>query len=61
MKIEIRCFDVNYESVPVVGLDWYNGLNGYMHSLCPILAICYENGKTQLMRNESDTSKFFLF
>lgn len=56
MRLEIFCHDSAIEAITVVGLDWYNGQNGNMHSLCPNLAICYENGKLQLMCNESDTS-----
>ncbi|RZC42807.1 WD repeat-containing protein 35, partial [Asbolus verrucosus] len=58
MQIEIFCNEVMLELIPVVGLDWYNGQNGHMHALCPNLAICYENGRAQIMRNESDTSKY---
>lgn len=57
MQVEIFCNQISYETIPVVGLDWYNGQNGHMHALCPNLAICYENGRAQIMRNESDTSK----
>lgn len=38
----------------IVNLDWYDGKNGYIASDSPSLAICYQNGKIQLMRNESD-------
>lgn len=41
----------------VVGLTWYNGRNGYVEPDCPTLAICYDNGRMQIMRNESDDSK----
>lgn len=41
----------------VVGLTWYNGRNGYVDPDCPTLAICYDNGRMQIMRNESDDSK----
>lgn len=54
MHIEIECLERGHEEVAVVGLDWYNGKNGLMHAGCPCLAICYENGRVQLMCNESD-------
>ncbi|KAH0816706.1 hypothetical protein GEV33_006088 [Tenebrio molitor] len=60
MQIEIFCNEVTLELIPVVGLDWYNGQNGHMHALCPNLAICYENGRAQIMRNESDTNPVVL-
>lgn len=59
MKIEIQCLDNTNIEAPVVCLDWYNGKNGYVHMLCPSLAICYENGRLQLMSNENDTRLFF--
>lgn len=42
----------------VVGLTWYNGRNGYVEPDCPTLAICYDNGRMQIMRTESDDSMY---
>ncbi|KAL1493198.1 hypothetical protein ABEB36_011298 [Hypothenemus hampei] len=53
MKLKVLCQD-SYQSVQITGLDWYNGSGGVMHSMCPTLAIWFNNGKIQLMRNESD-------
>lgn len=36
----------------------YNGYNGYIEPRVPCLAICYENGKIQLMRDENDGGRF---
>lgn len=55
MRLEIQCIDLASEQVSVVGLDWYDGKFGYTHPFCPSLVVCYENGKMQLMCNESDT------
>ncbi|KAJ8923826.1 hypothetical protein NQ315_010408 [Exocentrus adspersus] len=60
MRVNIICHDTNFEQIPIVGLDWYNGINGYMHALCPNLAITFENGRTQIMRNESDTNPIII-
>ncbi|CAH0562507.1 unnamed protein product [Brassicogethes aeneus] len=60
MKIEILSHDTTYDLSPVVGLDWYDGLHGYMHALCPNLSICYANGRAQIMRNESDVEPIIL-
>ncbi|XP_018578851.1 WD repeat-containing protein 35 isoform X2 [Anoplophora glabripennis] len=60
MRVNVVCHDTNYEQIPIVGLDWYNGINGYMHALCPNLAITFENGRTQVMRNESDTNPIII-
>ncbi|XP_015596434.1 WD repeat-containing protein 35 [Cephus cinctus] len=38
----------------IVALHWYDGKNGYVALDCPTLAICYQSGRVQLMRNESD-------
>lgn len=57
MRINIACHDTTFETVPIVGLDWFNGVNSSMSMQCPNLAITFENGKTQLMRNENDTSE----
>lgn len=57
MKIDIQCINLSEEQVTVVGLDWYDGKNGYGQANATTLAICYENGRLQLMNNESDPSK----
>ncbi|XP_017782759.1 PREDICTED: WD repeat-containing protein 35 [Nicrophorus vespilloides] len=59
MRLEVQCLE-STDIVAVVGLDWYNGKHGYIHALCPCLAICYENGRMQLMYNESDPSPVIL-
>nr|XP_023029130.1 WD repeat-containing protein 35 [Leptinotarsa decemlineata] len=60
MRIAILCHDSNFDSIPIVGLDWYNGTNGNTQADLPNLAIAFENGKAQLMRNESDTNPVVL-
>ncbi|KAL3289754.1 hypothetical protein HHI36_023149 [Cryptolaemus montrouzieri] len=60
MKVEMRCLETPDENIPVAAMDWYSGKHGYMHSLCPNLVICYENGRAQLMCNESDTDPIVL-
>jgi WD repeat-containing protein 35 len=40
--------------VPIVGINWYDGGEGCSDPLAPTLAIAYENGRVQIMRNESD-------
>ncbi|KAJ1332158.1 hypothetical protein BSLG_008975 [Batrachochytrium salamandrivorans] len=39
----------------LAAIDWYNGSKGYMEPCVPCLAVCYENGKIQIMRNDKDT------
>lgn len=38
----------------IVAMHWYNGKYGYTALDCPTLAICYENGTIQLMKDTSD-------
>lgn len=52
MKINIQCVNLGpSRSISVVGLAWYSGLTLPNR---PVLAVCYETGKMQLMRNEND-------
>lgn len=39
------------KTIPIIGLNWYSGCT---QGNRPTLAICYENGKIQLMKNEYD-------
>ena len=41
----------------VVSLQWYDGKHGLPQPESPTLVICYENGRLQIMVNESDESK----
>ena len=40
----------------LAGIDWYDGSEGYIDGACPCLAIGYQNGRVQIMRNERDDS-----
>uniref|UniRef100_A0A0P4W8W7 WD repeat-containing protein 35 n=1 Tax=Scylla olivacea TaxID=85551 RepID=A0A0P4W8W7_SCYOL len=53
-RLNIQCLGSMGLGAMVVGLTWYNGRNGYVDPDCPTLAICYDNGRMQIMRNESD-------
>lgn len=44
------------ESVPIVGIHWYNGAEGLADLSYPTVAICFQNGICQLMRGEYDDS-----
>ena len=45
-------------AIHIAGIAWYNGLNGYLEPNCPSLAICFESGRCQIMKNDIDESKF---
>ncbi|XP_045482678.1 WD repeat-containing protein 35 isoform X2 [Harmonia axyridis] len=56
-KLVIHCLDSPDEEVPIACIDWYSGKHGYINYFCPNLAISYENGRVQLMYNESGSSE----
>jgi WD repeat-containing protein 35 len=37
-----------------VGIEWYDSRAGHAEPGCPVLAICLDNGRMQLMRHEMD-------
>lgn len=56
MKMAISCL-VAAGSVSIAGIQWYAGTRGYVRPDCPCLAICFDNGRCQIMRYENDESK----
>lgn len=57
MKVNIQCVSLSTnKSISVIGLSWYNGT---VPSNRPTLAVCYENGWAQIMRNENDDCNNF--
>lgn len=38
----------------IAAIDWYNGSAGYLLPNVPCLAVCYEDGKIQILRNQRD-------
>lgn len=57
-KINIQCVQLSsMRSVSIVGLNWYSG---FTQGNRPVLAICYENGKIQLMKNEYDDNPMII-
>lgn len=54
MKLNIQCVYLTpSKSITVVGLCWYHDA---VSPNRPVLAVCYENGKMQIMRSENDDS-----
>ncbi|KAJ3091801.1 WD repeat-containing protein 35 [Quaeritorhiza haematococci] len=41
-------------NVKIAAMDWYNGANGYMEPRIPCLAICFENGRIYILRDDKD-------
>uniref|UniRef100_A0A3Q2X111 WD repeat-containing protein 35 n=1 Tax=Haplochromis burtoni TaxID=8153 RepID=A0A3Q2X111_HAPBU len=54
MKMTISCLVNVTGAVSIAGIHWYAGSGGYVEPDCPCLAICFDNGRCQIMRYESD-------
>lgn len=55
MKLSIQCVNLTGSRIiSVVGMSWHHG---QVTQNRPTLAICYENGKLQIMKNENDECK----
>lgn len=56
MKLNIQCVPLGpTRSIAVVGMSWFHHVQSPNR---PSLAICYETGKFQIMRNENDDCKY---
>jgi len=53
-KLALPCIEDSAQPVKLVGLHWYHGNEGFSDSKNPSLAICFENGRCQVMRSEMD-------
>ncbi|CAG5134548.1 unnamed protein product, partial [Candidula unifasciata] len=59
-KMKVYCLANVTGAIHISGLEWYNGLNGYLEPNCPSLALCYDNGRCQIMKNEGDEDPVLL-
>ena len=58
-KLPVMCLaDLNTQTSKIVGLEWYKGEHGYIEPDCPCLAICFSNGRCQIMRHEADEGRW---
>lgn len=56
MKLNIQCVVLTAKkNLTVVGLHWHHGQTGGNR---PVLVVCYENGKLQIMKNENDDREY---
>lgn len=53
-RLEVQCLQNATGAASIAGLVWYNGRLGYVETNCASLAICFDNGRCQIMRNETD-------
>ncbi|KAF4016576.1 hypothetical protein G4228_007779, partial [Cervus hanglu yarkandensis] len=54
MKMKLNCLVNVTGAVSIAGIHWYHGAEGYVEPDCPCLAICFDNGRCQIMRHEND-------
>ncbi|XP_053476198.1 WD repeat-containing protein 35 isoform X1 [Ictalurus furcatus] len=54
MKMTLHCLTNLTGAISIAGIHWYAGTEGYVEPDCPCLAICYDNGRCQVMRHEND-------
>ncbi|CAG2226168.1 IFT121 [Mytilus edulis] len=53
-KVQVYCLSGVSGALRIAGLQWYNGVHGYVEPNCPSLAICFDSGRCQIMRSELD-------
>uniref|UniRef100_H2ZPD4 WD repeat-containing protein 35 n=1 Tax=Ciona savignyi TaxID=51511 RepID=H2ZPD4_CIOSA len=53
-KVELYCLVNVTGAVSLAALDWYNGRLGFVEPDCPSLVVCFDNGRCQIMKHESD-------
>ncbi|XP_042704625.1 WD repeat-containing protein 35 isoform X10 [Chrysemys picta bellii] len=54
MKMKLNCLVNVTGAFSIAGIHWYPGTEGYTEQDCPCLAICFDNGRCQIMRHEND-------
>ncbi|XP_048590308.1 WD repeat-containing protein 35-like isoform X2 [Nematostella vectensis] len=55
-KLTLFCLTNVTGAVRITGINWYSGADGYSDADIPCLAICFDNGRMQIMRHELDES-----
>ncbi|KAF3844601.1 hypothetical protein F7725_007764 [Dissostichus mawsoni] len=54
VKMTISCLSNATGAISIAGIHWYSGTGGYVEPDCPCLAICFDNGRCQIMRYDND-------
>ncbi|XP_014880657.1 WD repeat-containing protein 35-like [Poecilia latipinna] len=60
MKMNISCLAGATGAVSLAGIHWYAGAGGYSEPDSPCLAICFDNGRCQIMRYENDENPVYI-
>eukprot|EP00039_Didymoeca_costata_P008719 m.115408 g.115408 ORF g.115408 m.115408 type:complete len:1163 (+) comp14202_c1_seq1:133-3621(+) len=53
-KMDLQCLQGSPGTPKIIGMSWYGGEFGFVEAECPVLAVCFQNGRLQIMRSESD-------
>jgi len=53
-KLPLYCLEGCAGTANIIGIDWYDGLEGYADPNAPTLALGLDNGRVQMMRQEND-------
>ncbi|XP_028927850.1 WD repeat-containing protein 35 isoform X2 [Ornithorhynchus anatinus] len=59
-KMKLNCLVNVTGAISIAGIHWYHGTEGYVEPDCPCLAICFDNGRCQIMRQENDQNPILL-
>ena len=57
-KLNIMCLADLATTAKIVSLEWYKGEHGYLEPDCPCLAVCFDNGRCQIMKHEADDGMY---
>ncbi|KAG8445687.1 hypothetical protein GDO86_010460 [Hymenochirus boettgeri] len=60
VKMSLSCLVNVTGALSIAGMHWYAGTKGYVEPDCPCLAICFDNGRCQIMRHENDENPFLI-
>lgn len=60
MKLKTRCLPPVQIVIFVAGVHWYDGRHGYYSDNVPVLAIAFQSGHIQLMRNPHDEGEIII-
>ncbi|KAG7267734.1 hypothetical protein CRUP_026082, partial [Coryphaenoides rupestris] len=60
VKMTVGCLNNVNGAISIAGIHWYAGAEGYVEPDCPCLAICFDNGRCQIMRYENDENPVYI-
>ncbi|XP_029451827.1 WD repeat-containing protein 35 isoform X1 [Rhinatrema bivittatum] len=60
VKMVLNCLVNVTGAFSIAGMHWYPGSEGYVEPDCPCLAICFDNGRCQIMKHENDDNPILI-